>query len=63
MTLPPQKFREILFQILYSRDFEASQKEEMDPIMMHELKVTKPLWVEAHLRWIRSWPNKKRSML
>lgn len=48
MALPPQKFREIVFQILYSRDFEAGEENEMIPFMMHELKVTKRIMVDAH---------------
>ncbi len=50
MALPPQKFREIVFQILYSHDFDAGSEEEMIPFMMHELKVTKRIMVEAHAR-------------
>ncbi len=52
MALPPQKFREIVFQILYSHGFDpgpiAEQEEEMIPFMMNELKVTKRTMVEAH---------------
>lgn len=50
MALPPQKFREIVLQILYSQDFAPDQEEEMIPFMMHELKVTKRIMVEAHAR-------------
>lgn len=50
MALPQQKFREIVFQILYSRGFDASEAEEMIPFMMHELKVTKRSMVDAHTR-------------
>ena len=41
MSLPPQKFREIVFQILYSSDFSASDGEETALMLMGELKVTK----------------------
>lgn len=50
MALPPQKFREIVFQILYSRDFDPGDEEEMIPFMMQELKVTKRIMLDAHVR-------------
>jgi len=40
MPLPPQKFREAVLQILFSRDF-ATEAEEMVPLMMQELKTTR----------------------
>ena len=48
--LPPQKFREIVFKILYSADFIGGEEGEMIPFMMQELKVTKRSMVEAHER-------------
>jgi len=48
--LPPQKFREIVFQILYSADFISGEEGEMIPFMMQELKVTKRSMVDAHDR-------------
>jgi N utilization substance protein B len=53
MALPPQKFREIVLQILYSRDFVEVQVPEMISFMMHELKVTKKSMIEAHERMAR----------
>jgi len=50
MSLPPQKFREIVFQLLYSQDFAALDPAESIPFMMHELKVTRRSMVEAHDR-------------
>ncbi len=50
MSLPPQKFREIVFQLLYSQDFAALDPEESIPFMMHELKVTRRSMLEAHSR-------------
>ena len=41
MALPPQKFREIVFQILYSTDFPGLDREETSLMLMNELKVTK----------------------
>lgn len=41
MALPPQKFREIVFQILYSSDFPGLDREETALMLMGELKVTK----------------------
>ncbi len=50
MALPPQKFREIVFQILFSRDFSLSEPQEMVALLMKELKVTKKTMVEADAR-------------
>lgn len=41
MALPPQKFREIVFQMLYSSDFPSPENEEVAMMLMAELKVTK----------------------
>ena len=46
MPLPQQKFREAVFQILYSSDFE-SDRDEMVPFMMEELKTTRRAMLEA----------------
>lgn len=50
MPLPPQKFREAVFQILYSQDFKSGEREEMVPFMMNELKTTRKAMVDAHAR-------------
>jgi N utilization substance protein B len=49
MPLPPQKFREAVFQILYSQDFESDEG-EMVPFMMQELKTTRRAMNEAYER-------------
>lgn len=41
MALPQQKFREIVFQLLYSQDFTNLEEEEVIPFLMHELSVPK----------------------
>ena len=41
MALPPQKFREIVFQMLYSTDFPCPDREETERMLMGELKVTR----------------------
>lgn len=41
MALPPQKFREIVFQMLYSSEFLGTDPEETSLMLMNELKVTK----------------------
>lgn len=46
MPLPLQKFREAVFQILYSQDFVLGS-EEIIPLMMEELKTTRRTMVEA----------------
>ena len=50
MALPPQKFREIVFQLLYSQDFAPIDAAESIPFMMHELKVTKRVMLDVHER-------------
>lgn len=49
MPLPPQKFREAVIQILYSKDF-TGDDEEMVPFMMQELKTTRKAMLEAQAR-------------
>ncbi|MBS0626457.1 MAG: transcription antitermination factor NusB [Verrucomicrobia bacterium] len=47
MALPPQKFREIVFQILFSRDFDPDEGGEIVPFLMNELKVTRRAMLDA----------------
>lgn len=49
MPLPPQKFREAVFQILFMSDFDAVN-EEMVSFMMSELKTTRREILEAGKR-------------
>ena len=37
MNIPQQKFREVVFQLLYSFDLGLSSEEEMIPFLMKEL--------------------------
>lgn len=41
MSLPQQKFREIVFQMLFSIDMGQASEEDMLPLLMAELSVTK----------------------
>ncbi len=50
MSLPPQKFREIVFQILFSAGFEPYGLDETALMLMGELKVTKRAVREASER-------------
>lgn len=50
MPLPAQKFREMVFQMLYSYDFAHGEEGDMIDLMMHELKVTKKSATLAHQR-------------
>lgn len=50
MALSPFKFREILFQLLYSHDFAQSGGEEMIELLMEQLAVTKKTVRDAHER-------------
>ncbi len=47
MALSPQKFREIVFQLLYSHDFLLGEEEDMIDFMMEQLSVTKKSMKEA----------------
>ena len=50
MSLPPQKFRELVFQLLYSYDLGKSDEKSMLPLLMKELSVTKKIVKEAATR-------------
>lgn len=50
MTTPPQKFREIVFQMLYSQDFGQASEEDMLPLLMQQLSVSKKAVKEAQAR-------------
>lgn len=47
MALPQQKFREIVLQILFSYDFLSPHEEDILPIIMSELSVSKKTAKEA----------------
>lgn len=47
MALSPQKFREIVFQLLYSHDFILGEEDDMIDFMMEQLSVTKKSMKEA----------------
>lgn len=47
MPLPPQKFREAVFQLLYSSDFLCDNGEDTASMLMGELKITKKAILEA----------------
>lgn len=50
MSLPAQKFREIVFQMLYSYDMGKAHDEPMIELLTHELAVTKKSVKEAQAR-------------
>jgi N utilization substance protein B len=50
MSLPPQKFREIVFLFLYRYEFISSELEETSAMIMDQLKVTKKSVLEAYER-------------
>ncbi len=41
MALPQQKFRELVFQLLYSRDISPAQSEATIPLLMQQLSITR----------------------
>lgn len=48
MPLPPQKFIEVVFQMLYGFDFLKGEEEEIISMMMDQLKITKSKAREAY---------------
>jgi N utilization substance protein B len=46
--MSPQKFREIIFQLLYSADFGGGEIEDILEMLMHQLAITKRVVKEAH---------------
>lgn len=50
MGLVPQKFREIVFQLVYINDFHENEPDALTPILMHELKTTKKNISDAYSR-------------
>lgn len=50
MALPPQKFREIVFQLLYSHSFSPLAAGDAVPFMMQELKVSRSSVAAAYER-------------
>lgn len=50
MSLPPQKFREMVFQMLFCCEFSGSEEGDVAAMLMHELKVTKKTALEAYKR-------------
>ena len=50
MSIPQQKFREIVFQLLYSHDIGQPEKAAMTSMLMKELAVTKKTMEMAHER-------------
>lgn len=53
MALPPQKNRELVFQVLFGLDLDPEQKEFFIAFMMKELKVTKKNVQEAYEKAIK----------
>lgn len=51
MAISQQKFREIVFQLLFSQDFVVTEEEEIVDFMMQQLAVTKKTMKEAQGKW------------
>jgi len=50
MALTQQKFREIVFQLLFSHDFDGSEEQELADLLMETLLVTKKVMRQASER-------------
>lgn len=58
MPLPQKKFREIVFQLLYSNDLTNSEEELQVPFIMSELAVTRRTMHLAYARMRELWQYK-----
>jgi len=59
MALSIQKFREIVFQLLYSRDFKIDDIEGMVPMLMRQLTVPKRAAASAQQRAGEIWEKRQ----
>lgn len=59
MELPPQKFREIVFQLLFSFDATGAMEEETIPFIMRELAVSKKNVSLAFKKACRIWEHRE----
>ena len=50
MALPLQKFREMVFQMLFCCEFSGSEEADVASMLMHELEVPKRVALEAYRR-------------
>jgi N utilization substance protein B len=50
MAIAQQKFREILFQLIFSQNFSSLEEEEVSDFLMQQLKITRKIMKEAHLQ-------------
>jgi transcription antitermination protein NusB len=58
MEFPPQKFREIIFQLLYSMDGSGSAEAELIPFLMRELTVSKKHVSAAYEKAKKIWQQR-----
>lgn len=59
MAIPLPKFRELMFQLLYSNDMGHAEKEDMAAFMMKELSITKQTVAQAQERIDRLLEHKR----
>lgn len=57
MSISKQKFREMVFQLLYSHDFSEADEEDMAPFMMREFLVPRKKVAEAQAVKERIFPR------
>ncbi len=50
MAIAQQKFREILFQLIFSQNFTSLEEEETSDFLMQQLKVTRKVMKQAHAK-------------
>ncbi len=59
MEFPPQKFREIVFQLLFSFDMGGDPEAELIPFLMRELQVAKRQVSAAYVKAKAVWEKKE----
>jgi N utilization substance protein B len=59
MTFPFQKFREMVFQLLFSIDMNGGAEEELIPFLMQELAVSKKHVRAAYAKALEIWGQKE----
>lgn len=59
MSFPPQKFREIVFQLLFSFDASGQAEEELIPFLMAELTISKKNVKLAYQKALNIWQERE----
>ena len=58
MSLTPKKFREIVLQLLFSFEMGGDEKDDLISVLMHEVKVSHTILLQAYERADQIWKKK-----